>query len=460
MEAQDYLALLKKSWIFIVVSTIIGTLAGLGYFLLATPKYEASTQLYVSVHSASGTASDLAQGASFSSQIVNSYIDIVKTGIVLQPVIDDLDLDTTVEELAKDVKAASPEKTVLINIAVENESSELAANIANGIAENLKRVVKEELEFTAGAERGVIDLTTTQPALVSEDPVSPIPILDLFIGFMIGLLASVAFAIVRDMLDTRIRSTQDVKDVTDHTLLGGVLEYESNEALAMAKEPMSPTAESYRALRTNLRFLNIGKNKSVFIVTSSNPGEGKSTSIANLALALAEAGHTVALLEADLRLPKLHSYLGVEGDAGLTDVLTGRAELEDVIEQWGRTSLYFIPSGQIPPNPSELLGSSTMDDLLHKLNQEYDYVLLDTPPVLSVTDATVIGQGFSSTLVAVASDKTNKSDLENALSVLDTAGSKVAGVFVTMLKQKTASSYGYGHYYGYKKDRARSIAKD
>src|SRR5699024_10848542 len=116
-------------------------------------------------------------------------------------------------------------------------------------------------------------------------------------------------------------------------------------------------------------------SSSVFVITSPNPGEGKSTTSINLALALAESGARVALVEADLRLPKVSKYLGVEGGAGLTDVLIGKADLNDVLQRWGRTQLYFLPAGRIPPNPSELLGSSSMTQVVDQLDEGFDYVI-------------------------------------------------------------------------------------
>lgn len=448
MELREYATILMKNWVLIVLTSILGVAAGAGFSLLATPEYQSRTQIYVSVRSAAGTTGDLVQGANYSRQIVNSYVDVAKTGLVLEPVVDELGLEMSASELASYLVVASPSDTALINITASSPSPEQAAEIANAVGESFKNVVQTQLEPDADEENSLINLTTTQNALAPSSPVSPNIPMNIVLGLLVGFAIGVGIAVLRTVLDTRIHSLKDVEAITDKPLLGGILEDPNvkKNPLVMQTKPHSPNAEAYRAFRTNLQFLNVDESSSVFVITSPNPGEGKSTSSINLALALAESGSRVALIEADLRLPKISKYLSMEGGAGLTDVLIGKAEVNDVLQRWGRTQLYVLPAGRIPPNPSELLGSAAMTQVIDELDEGFDYVIIDAPPILAVTDAAVIGHGKAGILVAVASGSTKRPELEAAIQTLEHAGSNMLGVVVTMLPPKAAAGYGYGNY--------------
>ncbi|MDF2576452.1 MAG: chromosome partitioning protein, partial [Agromyces sp.] len=188
--------------------------------------------------------------------------------------------------------------------------------------------------------------------------------------------------------------------------------------------------------------------RSSYVITSSVPSEGKSTTTINLAIALADAGKRVALLDTDLRKPKVAEYLGIEGGAGLTDVLIGRARLSDVMLPWGNRSLYVLPAGKIPPNPSELLGSKSMRQLLEALERDVDIVLCDAPPLLPVTDAAILANATSGAILVVSAGHTNRHQLSGAVDALNTAGAHIAGVAMTMVPTRGPDSYAYGYGYG------------
>ncbi|MFP7365036.1 polysaccharide biosynthesis tyrosine autokinase [Corynebacterium callunae] len=453
MELREYVSILMKNWVLIVIAATLGVAAGAGFSLMSTPEYQSRTQIYVSVRSGAGTTSDMVQGATFSRQIVNSYVDVIDTGVVLDPVVEKLGLNMSSSELASHVTAESPTDTALINITATSPSAEQSAEIANAVGESFKNVIQNNLEPNVQNGMSPVNLTTTQTALIPSSAVSPNVMLNLILGLLIGLTVGICIAVLRSVLDTRIHSLHDVEAITDTPLIGGIIDDSDVEKqpLTMKSKPYSPMAESYRTLRTNLQFLNVDQDSSVFIISSANPGEGKSTTSVNLALALAEAGSRVALVEADLRLPRVSKYLGVEGNAGLTDILIGKAELNDVLQRWGRTKLHFLPSGRIPPNPSELLGSDAMKQVIAELDEGFDYVIIDAPPALAVTDAAVIARSNFGILLAVASGSTKKLELEAALATLDHAGAEVLGVIVTMLPPKAAAGYGYGSY-GYSEE--------
>lgn len=449
MELRDYIRILHKSWILIVAMALLGMGLSAGYSLMTTPMYQSNTQLYVSVRSDnSATTGELVQGSTFARQVIGSYVDVVSTGLVLDPVVKQLGLDITSAQLSGHVSASSPANSVLLNISATSSSPEQAAQIANAVGESLKTIVRNELEPAGATGQSPVQLTTTQQALVPGAPISPNTKKNLALGLLLGLAIGFGIAVLRSVLDTRIHSLHDIEQITDKPLLGGITDDPdaSQHPLVIHAERHSLRAESFRTLRTNLQFLNVGESKRSFVVTSAGPGEGKSTTAANLAIALADAGARVALVEADLRLPKVAEYMGIESAAGLTDVLIGKVELGDVLHRWGRGQLFVLPAGRIPPNPSELLGSAAMDSILKTLTERVDFVIIDAPPVLAVTDAVVIGKRSSGLLMVVASGRTTKQAFQGAIRTLETAGTTMLGVIVTMLPTKGPDSYGYGSY--------------
>ena len=451
VELRDYIRVLRKSWVLIVVLTLAFVAAASAYSILQTPTYSATAKVFVSTQS-SGTTTELVQGNSFTVQRVKTYSDLVNTPIVLLPVIAKLGLGVTSAELATQVTASAPLDTSIIDITVTNADPTVAADTANAISMSLTAVV-ETIETPEAVDAiSPVKLTPAQEATVASVPVSPNVPLNIALGALVGLALGVGIAVLRETLETRIRNERDVIAITEVPILGGIVfdPKAQDRPLIVHVDPRSPRAESFRTLRTNLQFLDVGRTDRAFVVTSSIEAEGKSTTGANLAIALADAGSKVLLVDADLRRPKLADYMGVEGAVGLTDVLIGRAELVDVIQPWGRAELYVLPAGQVPPNPSELLGSARMTRLIAQFNDTFDVVLFDAPPLLPVTDAAVLAKNVGGALIIVAAGRTHKNQLKSAISALDSVGAPISGLVLTMLPTKGPDAYGYGHYgYGY-----------
>ncbi|MBO0980996.1 polysaccharide biosynthesis tyrosine autokinase [Microbacterium sp. SD291] len=449
MELRDYVRILHRNWIFLLALLLLGIGVSAAYALLTPPKYVTSTQLYVSVRTEGAATGDLVQGTTFARQMVTSYVDVIPTALVLDPVIEDLDLDTSVSALAQRISATTPLNTVTIDLTVTDGDPELAAAIANRTAVSFADAVQNTLE-KPGADDAAspVQVTVTNPATVPARPSSPNIPLFIALGAMLGLAAGIGFALLRTVLDTRIHTLHDVEHLTDRPLLGGIA-FDPDAVkrpLIVHADPRSPRSESFRTLRTNLQFLDVDGDTRTFVISSAGPGEGKSTTAANLAIALSETGARIALVDGDLRLPRVADYMAIEGGVGLTDVLIGRVDVADVLQKWGANSLYVLPSGTVPPNPSELLGSAAMSRLLKTLGEYFDVIIIDAPPLLLVTDAAVIGRKASGVLLAVASGKTRKQELTGAVRALETAGVAMLGAVVTMLPTKGPDSYGYGAY--------------
>ncbi|WP_166874676.1 polysaccharide biosynthesis tyrosine autokinase [Salinibacterium sp. ZJ450] len=451
MELRDYIRILRKSWILIVLLTLVGVGAAATVSLIQTPKYSATSKVFVSTQPG-GSVSDLAQGNSFTVQRVNTYSDLVATPIVLLPVIAELGLEISEGQLGEAITASAPLNTSIIEIAVTNSDPVLAADIANATSQSLTNVVDQIEKPLEDDAVSPVKLTLVQQATVPALPVSPNVPLNIALGLLVGLALGVGLAVLREVLDTRIRNERDVEAITDTAIIGGIV-YDpkaKDRPLIVHDDPRSPRSESFRTLRTNLQFLDVGRGGHSFVITSSVQSEGKSTTAANLAIALADSGTKVLLVDADLRRPKVDAYMGLEGAVGITDVLIGRAELADVVQPWGRSRLSVLPAGKIPPNPSELLGSATMARLISTLDAQYDVVIFDAPPLLPVTDAAILAKLVGGAIVVVAAGRTHKNQLTGALAALETVGAGVSGLVLTMLPTKGPDAYGYGNYgYGY-----------
>lgn len=448
VELSDYLRILRKNWIIIAVIALVGIGAAAVYSLTRTPLYESTSEIFVSSQAGSSSA-ELQQGNVYTQQRVTSYVQLASSPKVLDPVIADLGLTDTPVELAEKISVSSPLDTTVIQVTATDASPDVAAGIANAVATHLTDSI-DEVETLPGTESSPVKVTPITTGVPADAPVSPNVPLNLALGGLVGLALGVGFAVLRTVLDTRIRSSRDVVALTDRPIIGGIpLDPKAKERpLILQADPLNPRSEAFRALRTNLQFLDIEHGKS-FVMTSSVPSEGKSTTAVNLAIALSDAGKRVVLIDADLRKPKVAEYLGIEGGVGLTDVLIGRAELTDVLQKWGRRSLYILPAGKIPPNPSELLGSTPMAQLLEDFSRDADIVILDAPPLLPVTDAAILAKRTSGAIVVVAAGSTHRNQLAGALDALETVDARIAGLVLTMVPTRGADAYDYGYGYGY-----------
>ncbi|WP_163543768.1 polysaccharide biosynthesis tyrosine autokinase [Occultella kanbiaonis] len=447
MDVGDFLAVLRKRWI---VATVIalGTLAATAVLTLAsTPTYTATTSVFFSVQGGA-TVSDLVQGSTYAEKQVQSYAEVATSPLVLQPVIDDLGLDVSPQSLASTVTATIPLNTVIIEISAVNESPQQAANIANAVAAELAEAVAALAPAdTAGTEavRATIIAEATVPAGAS----SPNVTRNLGLGLVLGVGLGIGLALLREVLDSKVRTESDVARVTEASIVA-TIGYDGDASahpLTVQADPHSPRAEAYRRLRTNLQFLDIADRSHSIVITSSLPGEGKSTTSINLAIALAEAGTRVLLVDADLRRPQVAKYLQLEGRVGLTTVLIGRADLPSVVQPWGNGNLHVLPSGRVPPNPSELLGSHAMESLMEVATEQYDMVILDSPPLLPVTDSAILAGKAGGALVVVGSDNVHMAQLEDSLEALEAVDARVLGLVLNKIQRKHIGKY-HGYHYG------------
>lgn len=446
MDIKDFVRIVRGHWIFISALTLTGLLLGAGAAMAIKPSYTSELQLFVAIQS-SGTVQELQQGNTFTQARVQSYVKTVDSPIVLQPAIDSLGLELTADQLATKVRATTDINTVLINISVTDGSPVRAQAISQAVGNSLMDAV-ETLEKPKSGGSSPVGLSIIKPATAPSAPSAPNTPLYLLLGTVFGLGLGAGGAILRAVLDNRIKGETDLRSVTDAPLLGRISFDQDavKKPLLTQTSFQSPRAESFRQLRTNLKFANISGRAKTMLITSSLPGEGKSTTATNLAISLSQAGQSVCLIDADLRRPMISEYLGLERSAGLTTALVGSADVDDLLQPWGGDNLYVLTSGRTPPNPSELLGSVQMSELIERLEQVFDVVIIDAPPLLPVTDSAVLAQHVGGIVMVVRSHKLKQPDLEKSLNALQMVGANLLGVVFNGLPTKGPDSYTYGYY--------------
>lgn len=449
MGMKDYARILRRSWFVIAAATLIGVLAAWAVTAMTTPQYSATSAAFVS-SDRGGTLNDLTQGNAFTERRVNTYAQLVTEPIVTAPVIEEFGLEGGTSELASRIKVTIPVETTMVEITVTDPSAEVASSLANALVTSLTTVVQqiEPLSSTVAPDGTVIEsapivkITQVRFADVPEAPVSPRLWFNLLVGLLAGIALGVLAAILREMLDTRLRTPEDIERLTPIPVVGIVPQLAKGRSTASlgSGEPGDTFDEAFRILRTNLQFLEVG-GPSTFVITSSTGGEGKSTVTANLAAAIAANGLRVLVVDADLRRPQVHMNFGVEGGAGLTDVLIGRASLEDVVQPWQSDRLHVLASGRIPPNPSELLGSAPMHELMKRVEQEYDVVLYDSAPVLPVPDAAILSHHVGGVLVVASVGRAALDQVGHALNALARVNANVSGVVVNRMTMRGSAGY-------------------
>ena len=299
------------------------------------------------------------------------------------------------------------------------------------------------------------------------------PMDNVLMGASIGLSVAIAIIFLFEFLDDTVKGGEDINELIGVPLLGTIfyigadgkrtlrpnfprLFFWQNGRNAPKTDPasklvvdqdfFSPIAEAYRVLRTNIQFSKVTNPSPIILITSSSLGEGKSTTAANLAMVMAQAGKRVVLIDADLRRPNMHNFFGLSNDVGLTDVLIDDISVEDALIKVGEDDLQILTSGGIPPNPAELVGSPQMETLLHKLEEQNDTIIIDSPPLLAVTDASLLSAKVGGTILVVDVGRTRREACQRSKVIVDRVGGNMMGVVLNKLNPRKARG-GYNYYY-------------
>jgi succinoglycan biosynthesis transport protein ExoP len=443
VDLKRFVDVLRSHWLVIVAAVVIFTGAAAAYVWHETPIYTARTQLFVSTPTQPGNLSLTYQGGLFSQQRVLSYSRIVSSPQVVRGVIQRLHLPMSVEQLQAAIHTSVPVDTVLIDVSVDDSSAHRATAIANEIGIRFPLFVNS-LETPPGRDRTPVKVTVTSSAEVPASPSSPRKSLALAIAAVLGLAVGIAIATLRTLFDTRIRSASDASHLADAPVLGSVPNLGRRRKRSLAAVDVSSAAsEAFRRLRTNLRPRE-GERKA-FVVCSALPDEGKTLIVANLGITFAQAGYRVALVDGDLRRPRLATTLGLTPKVGLTDVLTRDTPLDSALQKWGEgMSLSLLASGTLPGNPSELLGSQAFVAVLAELEHRFDIVIVDSPALLLVTDAAILAQVTSRVVMVSRVNSTRAQQLTSAMEDLRVIDTRIVGVVLNRSRRSGPSPYRNG----------------
>ncbi len=506
MELRQYVILLRK-WLWLVVAAAL--VAGSVAYVVSkksTPIYQASTTLMV--NQASNPAITTAYADILTSErLAQTYASLLTS----RPVLEEAARRVGIADLADlgSISVTPVRDTQLLRIVVEGADQQLIARVANTLPEvfiernramQLGQVDKAKLEeeianteqdlaettqklksVTDDTERTRLETSLAQfrstysnlvasyqqvklaeaqatnnivvaePAVVPEIPVRPRTRTNTLLAALVGILLAVGVAFLIEYLDDTIKTPDDISRVSGLSTLGAISrlkEVGSTRPLLSLLGSKAPESEAYRTLRTNIQFSSVDKPVRTLLVTSSGPGEGKSTTASNLAMVLAQTGQRVVLVDTDLRRPVMHKIFGVPNNVGMTTALLSgdHVALEGHLQPTGADNLQLLTSGPIPPNPSELLGSHRMAHLVEVLSEQADVVIFDSPPVLAVTDAAVLGRQMDGVLLVVEAGETREQALAHSVSELQKTGANILGVALNRLDSRRGGYYYYYYY--------------
>jgi succinoglycan biosynthesis transport protein ExoP len=447
MDFKQYARVLRAHWVLIGLLVLVCAGAAAVVAWNKEAEYQAKTQLFVSAPASPSnlTPSETYQGGLFSQQRVASYADVVSSPTMARAVIAQLGLSQTVSEVQSEIHASVPENTVIINVVVTAPSGRLAAAIANAVGDQFPKFVNQ-LESSEPSRASPVKVSVTSPARVPAGPVSSHKALYLTLGVLLGLILGVGGTVLREVLDRRIRDDDVAEAIAGAPILGRILRdpKAGKRPLIVAREPDSTGAEAYRRLRTNLRVLSMDHDLRSFIFSSAGPGEGKTLIVANLAVTFAQAGVAVAVVDADMRRPRLADVMGLEPGVGLSDVLTGEISLETALHHHPTLELEVLAGGPVPPNPTELLGSQRCLALVEALTRRATIVLFDAPALLPVSDAAVLARLVSAVVLVARVPSTRAGHFDDATHALRSVGKEALGVVLNGLPRREGWPYTNG----------------
>ncbi len=447
MDFKQFLLVLRRRWRTVVAVLVVTMGVATGINLLVTPQYQSKAQIFLSVDVRDTT--DAYAALLFTNNRATSYADLAESTELADRVINQLDLDMTPGQLAGKIDAEVVESTALIDITVTDTNARRAQTIAKVITEQFTGYIAD-LETPEGgtSEDSQITAAVTSQASYDPDQVSPKIAINYVVALLIGLLIGTALAVARELLDRTIRTADHVAELTEAPVLASI-GYDNDIRTAPLLTDLGGFAartEAFRLLRTNLQFVDLDHRPRCLVITSAVPGEGKTMTATNLAVALAQTGRSTLIVDADLRRPRVASSLGLDPAIGLTTALVGKTDLADAIQVHEPSGLHVLASGAKPPNPTEILQSRVTHDLLRRLRTSYDMVIIDAPPLLPVADASVLSTLADGTILVIRHGNTTRDQVSEAISRVTQVGSRLYGVVVNMVAKRAVGSYYYYYY--------------
>ena len=447
--------MIRRRIITAIITFAVVCGAVVAYTFLAPAKYTATSEVYasynVSVADATQNSSAMNSGAAYLSTQIQTYPLLVKTEAVLDPVISDLGLNYTADQLASMITVSNPTNSFMVDISVESKDAQQSSDIANAVAKSLSEYVSSSAsgdnKTQQPQQKSPVQLSVVKKASVPSQQSSPNIPMFLAAAVVLGIVAGIGVALLKDMLNTKVDSSDDVRSITHASSLGTIPQNATLDESrpVIVAQPAGREAEEFRRIRTNLSFLTTDENEHgrLIVITSTDPSEGKTTISSNIAVALAEEGKRVLLIDADLRHPSVAHKLGIEGHVGLSHVLSGQATPKDVVQKYWKQNLHILPAGKRPANASILLNSHLMTELVNQALTQYDYVLIDTAPLSVANDATVFGRMAGGLVLVTGKGVVEKKELQNTMQSLKTAEVPILGFVFNFADPKKTHSKNY-----------------
>ena len=450
MERARYLHLARRWWWLLVFGLLIGGSSAYGISQLITPIYRASATLLVNQTQTPGTIAY--NDVLASERLTKTYRELITKRPVLVDAIDDLNLALSPDELRSFIDVEAVQDTQLLRVSVEHPVPSRASLLANAVTQAFINA-NEEDQISRPGSVAIVELAETPGA-----PILPRTTLNTALGAVAGLLLAGILALTYEYLDDTVKTAADVEAASGLATLGAVARFPRvrsvADGLVVGSTRPIAAAEAYKVLRTNVQFSTLDQPAQTLLISSANPGEGKTTTVANLGLAIAQTGQRVVLVDADLRRPSLHRIFGLDNRGGLTNALLSRAsDLEGFVQPTHFENLWVITSGPLPPNPSELLGSPRLDAITEALRKQASVILFDSPPVLAVADASILAGKVEGAIMVVNAGRTRVHALQRAVDALSRSKKQILGVVLNKLTERDWGYYYHTYYYAAEDDR-------
>jgi succinoglycan biosynthesis transport protein ExoP len=447
VDLHRLLGLLRQSWLVLVLTAAVGAGLGVVHTALTPASYTSSSSVLFALDTR-GSLSVLAEGSTYTQDLVPSYVRVMTTSLVLQPVIDQLGLPLDRKSLAKKISIEHELNSVIVEVSVSDHDPVRAAEIANAVTAQTK-VAVSILSPKGTNSLGQIIVTTISPAVVATAPTSPVPLVDVAVGLLLGLILGMGVIVLWSLvMSAPINSRSAVERATTRPVIGLIsLDPKSQfRPLPVDSQPLLRRSESFRFLQANLSAL-AKDSKICLVATSPRAGDGRTSTATNLAIAMALSHPTlrVLLVDAHLQRPTMAELLGATSAPGVTSVVIGTTELEDAIVQWSTRqpvarTISLLPAGPPVSAASDLLASEAMATLLKRVRELYDVVIIDSAPLLDATDGAILAAQTDGALLIVNAQKTRQRLFSESLARMELAGANVLGV---VLNRATDASREY-----------------
>lgn len=443
VELKDIIKILLKKWWLIVLFTIIGF--GTAYFLtdrFVTPIYEAKTVLFIGKEDASLGNVGISLGQiNADSQLIIDYKQIALTRLVIDEVIKNLKLDMSYNQLRSNVVIETVQDSRLFTVGFMYPDPKIAKVVSDELAKQLSVAALEIV--------GVENIRILDQAQVPQSPISPNKTQNAMIGGILGLILALFIIIMMFIFDDTVKNEEDIENLIGASVLGNIpnsgkqRENSEESGLVTLNNPTSFVSESYKLLRTNLNFKNTNNKNQVMLLTSAGKAEGKTTTICNLAITFAQSSKRVLLIDADLRLPRVNKLFKIDSKKpGLSNMLIEGLLLDIVVNKVQKYErLDILSAGNKQVSPTELLNSDAFEQMIMACKKKYDIILIDTPPILSFADSSIITRVVDGVVLVVEAEEAKKAMVVEAKKSLDKVGAALIGVVLTKVEIKNNQDY-------------------